>query len=92
MSLYKDIVALRDRLAQLLEETEELAAQAAALEKHNTSLQERLAKGDFQQSGFDALKGIYADGYHICPASFGQVRDEDCIFCLDFLLNKGKRL
>ena len=39
----------------------------------------------------DALSGLYDDGFHICPDEFGKRREEDCLFCLNFLHHKGRK-
>lgn len=89
MSLYRDLLDWLNRLALLEEEGEDLARRLEDLERQNALLQQRLVEGD--GSGFEALTSLYEEGYHICPASFGESRSEDCLFCLNFLLHKGKR-
>lgn len=34
---------------------------------------------------YENLGRIYQQGYHICPVAFGQVRYEECLFCIAFL-------
>ena len=60
-------------------------------ERQNTELRQRLANGDYAGGGFEALTSLYEDGFHVCPGSFGQSREDECIFCLNFLLHKGKK-
>jgi len=31
---------------------------------------------------YENLGHLYMSGYHVCPVSFGQVRDGDCLFCI----------
>ena len=89
MSLYEDIIIWQEKLHALLEEGNELANRADELEQHNIRLQQQLSADQYK--GFEALSDLYDDGFHICPANFGQSREEDCLFCLNFLLHKGKK-
>ncbi len=90
MTLYQDVQQWRARLAELLEQGEELAERIDRLEQQNVTLQQKLLQPD-PGNGFEALTGLYDDGFHICPPYFGQEREEDCLFCLNFLLHKGKK-
>jgi len=92
MSLYHDFLAWQSRLAELLLEGEELAARINELEQQNIVLQQRLLDGQDQSSGFEALSNLYDEGFHICPGDFGQMREDDCLFCLNFLHHKGKKV
>ncbi len=91
MTLQQELEDWRKRLNDLLEEGDQLHERAADLEKQNALLEERLVNGEYQTGGFEALTKIYDDGYHICPANFGRRREEECLFCLTFLLHKGKK-
>ena len=90
MTLYHDFLEWQTRLNELLEEAEALAARIAELEQQNLSLQQRLLEQE-NGGGFNALSGIYDDGFHICPPYFGQHREDDCLFCLNFLHHKGRK-
>ena len=89
MSLYEDFMEWQGKLVALMQEGDELGKRIAEAEHQNIFLQQRLSNEDYR--GFDALGDLYDDGYHICPANFGQSRSEDCLFCLNFLLHKGKK-
>lgn len=90
MTLSKDLQIWREQLLAVLAEGDRLLADVALLERQNASLQQRLMEGG--GSGFEALTGLYDEGFHICPKLFGQAREgEECLFCLNFLLHKGKR-
>lgn len=93
MSLYRDFLEWQEKLRAQLEEGEQLARRAEGLEQENALLrQEREATVvDEPTGGFEALSQLYDEGYHICPMSFGRMREEDCLFCLNFLRNKGKK-
>lgn len=94
MSLYRDFLGWQERLAGLLAEGDALARRIEALEQENLVLrqgQRPAAAGEEQPGGFETLSQLYDEGYHICPMSFGQAREEDCLFCLNFLRHKGKR-
>lgn len=89
MSLYEDFQEWQEKLNALKQEGEELSRRIEEMEHQNFLLQQRMTGEDYR--GFDALGSLYDDGFHICPANFGQSRDEDCLFCLNFLLHKGKK-
>lgn len=91
MTLRQDLEEWREKLNNLLDEYDQIYERIGDLEKQNILLQERLVKGEYQTGGFDALRKLYDEGFHICPASFGQQRDDECLFCLTFLLHKGKK-
>ncbi|MCR4962308.1 MAG: DNA replication initiation control protein YabA [Firmicutes bacterium] len=90
MTLKDDLEQWRKKLNAVLDEGDALHERVADLEKENALLQERLMNGD-KTDGFEAVTKIYDEGYHICPANFGRTRDEECLFCLNFLLHKGKK-
>lgn len=91
MSLYQEMMQWQEELNDLLRRGDVLVRRVEELERQNTSLQKRLVDEDYQSNGFDALANLYDEGFHICPGSFGQAREEDCLFCLNFLLHKGKK-
>lgn len=90
MSLLSEFREWQEKLLALQTEGEELYTRIEELERQNAELRQRLNDGEIG-SGFEAVTGLYEDGFHVCPGSFGQSRDEDCIFCLNFLLHKGKK-
>jgi len=90
MSLYREVREWQQKLVDLMEYGEELAQRVQDLERQNINLKQRLVDQDYQSNGFEALTGLYDEGFHICPANFGQSRDDDCLFCLNFLLHKGR--
>ena len=91
MSLYQEMMQWQEKLNDLLRRGDELTRRVEELERQNTLLQKRLVDEGYQSNGFDALANLYDEGFHICPGSFGQAREEDCLFCLNFLLHKGKK-
>lgn len=91
MSLYQEMLQWQEELNALLRQGHELTQRVAELERQNASLQKRLVDEDYQGNGFEALTKLYEEGFHICPGNFGQGREEDCLFCLNFLLHKGKK-
>ena len=90
MSLLNEFREWQDKLLALQQEGEKLYTQFEELERQNAELRQRLANGD-AGGGFDALNSRYEEGLHVCPESFGQSREDECIFCLKFLLHKGKK-
>ena len=91
MSLFSDFKEWQEKFIALQQEGASLQERIGELEKQNAELRQKLASGDSQGDGFTALKGLYDDGFHICPGSFGQERDEECLFCLNFLLHKEQK-
>ncbi len=91
MSLYQEWLEWQEELNDLLRRGDALTQRVGELERQNASLQQRLVDENYQGNGFDALASLYDDGFHICPGSFGQSREDDCLFCLNFLLHKGKK-
>ena len=35
--------------------------------------------------GYGQLGKIYNEGYHVCPAAYGEPRSEECLFCIVFM-------
>ena len=89
-SLGKEFIEWQTNVMELERQGEEFARRIADLEKENELLQQRLLEYE-QGSGFDALSGLYDDGFHICPDQFGKRREEDCLFCLNFMHHKGRK-
>ena len=89
-ALGKDFIEWQTSVMELERRGEEFARRIADLEKENELLQQRLLENE-QGSGFDALSGLYDDGFHICPDQFGKPREEDCLFCLNFLYHKERK-
>jgi regulator of replication initiation timing len=90
MSLLSEFREWQEKLIALQKEGDILYRRIEELERQNTELRQRLSDGEYL-GGFEALTGLYEEGFHVCPGNFGQGREEDCIFCLNFLLHKGKK-
>lgn len=84
MKISVQIDQIVDRINELLLEVEGLKKQLEFLEKRNEQLSNYLQKEDKSQSVGNLIK-LYEQGFHICHSSFGRMREEDCIFCLNVI-------
>jgi len=89
MTLSEELKEWRMKLVELLEESSELQEKVAELEAQNRILRERLSRAESKEGGMEALRKLYDEGFHICHARFAQQRDEECLFCLSLLHNRG---
>ena len=85
----------KDKLIQViakdLEELKTLKMYVYALEEQNETLRTALLEQKTSSKlAFEKLQDIYRDGIHVCPSHFAQLREGDCLFCLDFLRKEGQ--
>ncbi len=90
MKLTEALMEMEVKLEDALKEIRNLKMYAYALEQQNELLLARLYSEDTGDGGYNNLKELYAEGFHVCPAQFGgiRLRGRDCLFCLDFLEKK----
>ena len=89
MALSDQYREFEQRLLALVEESTALGEKVAELERQTQVLLERLSRATMQDGGMEALRKLYDEGFHICHARFAQPREDDCLFCLSFLHNRG---
>lgn len=79
--IHESVLEIMDLKAQVLE----LEARINRLENKETFQEEESLPLPADDLGEKAILNLYNTGYHVCPASYGQKRDGECLFCLQFL-------
>lgn len=74
---------LEHKTESMLKEIKELKYHVLALEEKNRELAKRVLELEAGEEK-EGLKQLYAQGFHICPARFGNSKnsEEDCLLCL----------
>lgn len=93
MKLTESLMEMEQKLEDMLKEIRDLKMHVYALEQQNSLLLARIYEKEPEDKGFNNLKKLYQEGFHICPAQFGGYRTEgnDCLFCLGFFKKQSSR-
>lgn len=87
----KTVQELKTILRELIIEVGDMKEKLALLEKEWQEMGSKKESpeitGNLQMAGesYENLGRIYSEGYHVCPMAYGQVRTEDCLFCMAFM-------
>ncbi|SDM16075.1 initiation control protein YabA [Halarsenatibacter silvermanii] len=81
---------LQSKTYELYKENEELRQENKELRELALKKKEVEAEDDFSPQAFEYLSHLYEEEYHICPLSFGEKRDRDCLFCRELLERQQK--
>lgn len=87
----KTVQELKTILRELIIEVGEMKEKLAVLEREwqekGQEKEARTKTGNFQLEGesYENLGRLYSQGYHVCPMAYGQLRHEDCLFCMAFM-------
>ncbi|MFZ5592284.1 MAG: initiation control protein YabA [Bacillota bacterium] len=88
------------RMQEILQDFSRIKRYAQLLEEENQRLKEALAalargEGD-AAAGVNGeaggqLAALYRQGFHVCHAAFGGLREQECLFCLALLRGSSRR-
>ncbi|WP_049750064.1 initiation control protein YabA [Syntrophomonas wolfei] len=86
----KTVQELKIIIRELILEVGQLKERVTYLERDSSlgqppQLPEPPSWPDIEVESYENLGKVYKEGYHICPAAFGQSRNEECLFCLAFM-------
>ena len=83
--LAQALLELEEKCKAMSEEIAMVRKYVEQLEADNASMQDIIRKKNTAVSGKSNLEALFNAGFHVCPANFGQLRDEDCLFCSAFM-------
>ncbi|MBO8159963.1 initiation control protein YabA [Thermosyntropha sp.] len=87
----KSVQELKMIIRELILEVGELKERVANLEKNVSPPDEEarrpgpLEKILLEGESYEKLGKLYKEGYHVCPAAFGEIRNGECLFCIAFM-------
>lgn len=85
----KTLQELKTIIRELIIEVGELKERVSYLEKgiqeNDYDEQPVLYNLSLEAESYENLGRIYKEGYHVCPMSYGQPRNGECLFCIAFM-------
>lgn len=87
-------------MQEILQDFSRIKRYAQLLEEENGRLKEALAALAREGAGGAAgtrapasgqLAALYRQGFHVCHAAFGSLREQECLFCLALLRGSGRQ-
>ncbi len=87
----KTVQELKMIIRELILEVGDLKERMAILEKNmiKPDVHEVLAvippSMSLEGESYENLGKLYKEGFHVCPMAYGQIRRDECLFCVAFM-------
>ncbi len=76
---------LQSKTYDMYKENKELREENKELRRLILKYRDRGDDEDFSPGAAEYLTHLYEEEYHVCPTSFGEKRERDCLFCRELL-------